>query len=318
MKCAAIDLGTNSVLCLIATVTRDPVSPPLVVHRDLARITRLGQNLSQEKKLHPNAIARTLKVLGEYRREIQEAGVLPENTFVLATAGLRRAQNAREFIEMVKADLGLSVQVIDGVREAALTALGVICGLRTHLSQTETFLVMDIGGGSTELIRAEKKGGLTQKGVSLPLGSVWLTERYLQDSDPPTKKAYEKMLEEIHRVLEEAAFSWSDISQVVGVAGTVTTLAAMEQKLKTYDARVVHGSHLSQKALRKWVDTLRELPVRERYSIPGLQKERADVILAGAAIAEAVVEKAGCTEQLICDQGIRYGILYEQGSQSRL
>lgn len=303
MKYAAIDIGTNTVLCLIAEVTSGQVS----VLEDLALIARLGEGLSHQGQLKPEARERTLVILEKYQKAIARHGVAPQCTRVIATAGLRKAANAQDFLDEVKQKLGFSIEIIDGDREAQLNHVAVHRGL--NLPPATPLLIMDIGGGSTEIITTDASGITGAK--SLALGSVWLTERHFKLEDPPSQRAYHNAEVEIQTLLGQAGFCWPKPATMIGIAGTITTLSAMHQQMTIYDPQKVHGSQLSRNAILKIEKTLLQIPLAEKIKLPGLQKERADVLLAGAMIARIVMQLAQVDALTVSDQGIRYGVLWE-------
>jgi exopolyphosphatase/guanosine-5'-triphosphate,3'-diphosphate pyrophosphatase len=310
MKYAAIDIGTNSVLCLICEIKKKSSSLNVLI--DLARIARLGQGLNQGHELLPEAMDRTLNILKDYQKEIIKCSVPPENIFVLATAGMRKAKNAEVFSQQIKDQLDWDLQIINGQKEAYLSYLGVWHGLKEKLSQDKPMIIMDIGGGSTELVRVNLQNKEPmENSMSLRLGSVWLTEKYLQDQDPPSSRTLQAMTKEIDQILSDSPMNWQDNPQVIGIAGTVTTLAAMAENLETYDPSIVHGKELTQDIIEKLFKKMIALPLAQRKKLAGLEPQRADVILAGTIIANRVLTKSQSKTLLVSDQGLRYGIIYE-------
>jgi exopolyphosphatase/guanosine-5'-triphosphate,3'-diphosphate pyrophosphatase len=256
VRVAAIDLGTNTTRLLVAEVVDGHIDE---LHRE-TRITRLGEGVDARGRLLPVPIARVRNVLSDYRRTLESLGA--ERTLAVATSAVRDAENGEAFLGEVEWSYGFVTQLLSGDEEAQLTRRGVDPAAGT--------LVLDIGGGSTELI-------LDERHVSLPMGSVRFTERYGED---------------VERCIAEAQALLPDLSPdaAIGVAGTVTTLAALDLGLEQYDRERVHGHRLSRAGAREQLDRLAGMNVTERRGLPALEPERAPVIVAGAAILVAVLD----------------------------
>jgi exopolyphosphatase/guanosine-5'-triphosphate,3'-diphosphate pyrophosphatase len=298
VRCAGIDVGTNTALCLIA----DTDGKTVEAVEDHAEIVRLGEGIDQSGELKPEAIARTLAALSRYVERIRALGCA--HVVGVGTESLRGVRNGHLFVNEATALLGTvggRFSVIDGEREAKLSwravraAFPSLQGVRT---------VLDIGGGSTELLVGERD---IESVISLPMGSVRLTERHLRH-DPPTAEEKAALQANIEAELQKAA---PPRGTVVGIAGTVTTLAAMSLGITKYDANVVHGSTLSYSVLQNMTKMLGETPLADRRRAPGLDPKRADVIYAGAVILERVLARAGADQVLVSDRGIRWGLVYE-------
>jgi exopolyphosphatase/guanosine-5'-triphosphate,3'-diphosphate pyrophosphatase len=300
-RIATIDIGTNTTLLLIAEAREGTIA----VLDDRAEITRLGRGIGNEGRLGQEGIDRTLAVLSGYAvlARVHEAPI-----FAIGTEALRRAPNAADFLSRAAALLDTPVEVVDGEREAALTFLAARLSFPEAAAQT--MMVVDIGGGSTEVIVARR--GAVELCRSLPLGSVRLTERHILH-DPPLADEVEAVRTEVVGHLAATPFpSETDRPCLVGVAGTVTTLAAMVQNLRSYDPALVHGYRLTLPALDKQIDRLRASVQREREAMAGLDPRRADVILSGALILSEIARRVGVAEVLVSDRGIRWGLLYEK------
>ena len=296
-RVASIDVGTNTVLLLIAEGDAD--SPRALVER--ATITRLGAGVDRTGRLAPDAIERTVSCLFEYGAAIRQHQV--DAIDVVCTSAARDAENGAEFIERAERALGATPRIIDGEEEAMLTFEGALTGLGLRGEVT----VFDIGGGSTEIIQGfVTEGGARVDGaVSLDVGSVRLTERHVT-TDPPRQ-------DEIARVRSDVELALADVPRpsprpLVGVAGTITTLAAIHAKLDVYDSARVHGSGLDATTVDALLTRLSALPLDARRAIPGLEPARADVIVAGAVIAQAVLAWAGADALLVSDRGVRWGL----------
>jgi exopolyphosphatase/guanosine-5'-triphosphate,3'-diphosphate pyrophosphatase len=297
MNLATIDIGTNTTLLLVAGT-----DPDVAVLDERAEITRLGRGIGRQGGLDPEAIARTLSVLRDYAAAARRHGA---RVAAVGTEALRRASNAAAFLTPAAEILGTEVEVIDGQREAALTFRAVVESFPA--ARDGELIVVDIGGGSTEIVLAS--AGRVEFRTSVPLGSVRLTEAFIRN-DPPTRAEYDAIAGAIDDAVRAVPFS-SRLATLVGVAGTVTSLAAMSLELATYDPARVHGHHLSRADLARQLTRLASATQAERERIVGLDPRRADVILAGAVILERIAAAAGAAEVLVSDRGIRWGLLYE-------
>ena len=284
MRVAAIDLGTNTTRLLVADVVDGTV-------HDLARrsqITRLGEGVDARGRLLPLPIARVRNTLSEYRRALEGYGA--ERVLAVATSAVRDAENGEAFLGEVEWSYGFTTRLLSGDEEAELTLRGV---------GVEDGLVVDIGGGSTELIGE----GLHE---SIDIGSVRLTERKLR-SDPPTERELEWAAASVRELLPDGPKP----QRAVGVAGTITTLAALDLGLEEYDPDRVHGHHLSADGVDRQRHRLAALPLAERREVPALEPERAPVIVAGAVILEEVMAHFGLDEIEASERDILHGIALE-------
>jgi exopolyphosphatase / guanosine-5'-triphosphate,3'-diphosphate pyrophosphatase len=301
VKLAALDVGSNTVLMLVAETAPDGSVNKLA---DLARITRLGRGVDASGKLDPGAAAQTLAAIVDFAGQARALGA--EKILGVATAALRDAHDGADFITQVKASAGVDLEIISGAAEAELSWLAVARGLT--LDPADKVLIVDIGGGSTELIRSEPGRKLDL--VSLQLGSVRLTER-LVHNDPPNAREAAGLRLAVDEALQE--LGWDFIPDVmVGIAGTVTTVCAVALGLQRYDAAVVHGHHLSRSEVLRAIGTFGALPLAERKKLPGLQEGRADVIFAGAAILERTMGHFKLDEVIVSDQGVRWGVIWRE------
>ncbi|MGC9984292.1 MAG: Ppx/GppA phosphatase family protein [Polyangia bacterium] len=300
-RVATIDIGTNTTLLLVAEASGGTIA----VLEDRAEITRLGRGIGTNGRLGQEGIDRTLAVLSGYAvlARVHEAPI-----FAIGTEALRRAPNAADFLCRAAALLDTPVEVINGEREAALTFLAARLSFPEAASQT--MMVVDIGGGSTEIVVARR--GVVESCRSLPLGSVRLTERHIHH-DPALADEVAAVRAEVVGHLAEMPFpSEADQPCLVGVAGTVTTLAAMMQDLQNYDPGLVHGYRLTLPALDRQSERLCASTQKEREAMAGLDPRRADVILSGAIILCEIVRRLGAAQVLVSDRGIRWGLLYEK------
>jgi exopolyphosphatase / guanosine-5'-triphosphate,3'-diphosphate pyrophosphatase len=299
-RVAAIDCGTNSIRLLIA----DPGRSGLVdVHREM-RVVRLGEGVDQTGRLAPQAIERTRNALVDYAAFISALGA--ESVRMVATSASRDASNAGEFRTMVRGVLGVSPEVISGTEEAALSFTGAVAGLP---GVADPLLVADIGGGSTELVL----GSPTEKRVfasySMDVGCVRMTERHLR-SDPPTEAQIAATVADLRAALELAAVEVPvrDAAAFVGVAGTVTTIAAIALELTAYSADAIHGSVIPYRAVAEVTDRLLAMTHEERAALPVMHPGRVDVIGGGALVLRTVMEFVGATEVIASEHDILDGI----------
>ena len=300
---ASIDIGTNSVLLLIAEKSGDE----LRAVRDEARITRLGEKLAATGVLADTAMERTLAVLRDYARICHEAGA--QEIIALGTAAMRRAGNGSAFAARIEHELGFTVHIIPEEEEAQLTYAASAAAFGRDIT------VMDIGGGSTEFIFMNSQKGIHENGIkaqSLELGVVTLTERFFTN-DPVSSEELEAAQTFIRSFLHEKldpAFFTNPAPSFIATAGTATSLVAMHLELEQFDAARVHGARLTASDIDALIEKIAALPVAQRLSLKGLQKGREDVILAGALIMREAMRLLGYTEATISDRGVRWGVLY--------
>lgn len=299
MRAAAIDIGTNSVLLLAVESTgEDPV-----VLVDRAVITRLGERVDGTRRLARAAIERTLACLRDYAEVLQELGV--ERLIAVGTSALRDAVGAGEFHAQVARILGTEIQVLSGEQEAEFAYHGALSGL----GLAGEIVVCDIGGGSTEVIHGvvDSAGSRIRAHESLGLGCVRLHERHVHH-DPPAEGEIVDMRREAREILGTSPLPAGAVLWV-GVAGTVTSLAAMILGIRPYDGQRVHGARVGARAIRMMADDIVRLSVADRRDLFGLEPARADVIAAGACIVSELVEMGGVNELIVSDRGVRWGLL---------
>ena len=298
-RVASIDIGTNTILLLVAEVGGKKIKPLF----EMETVVRLGEGVHRNGLLSKEAMDRGLQTLTQYLERCKTMEV--QKAFAVGTSALREAKNSEVFLKLVKRKLDLSIEIISGEEEARLSFLAVSRDLR-ELNQS--ILVIDVGGGSTEFILG--KGEWIEQWVSLPLGSVRFTEQFLH-SDPIQKREWREMEKEIGKLLLEIPHP-DDFFSMVAVGGTATTLASVEKGLKEFVPEKIHHHILKIEALRKQIDLYRSKTIEERRRIPGLSPARADVILAGGAILYMAMEALECPSALISYHGIRYGLIYKR------
>ena len=292
---AVIDIGTNTLLLLVVDDQRRRVV-------DLCRFGRLGKGLDASGRLADEAIAKSLDICGEYRGVMDEHGVAAPR--VIATQALREATNAAAFRAPAEQILRAPIEIIDGRREAEL-AFAAVASTFPELAR-DGYIVVDVGGGSTELITVAPGGRLVDA-VSVPIGAVRLTERHLAH-DPPTADEIRALDADIDRALAPVALPSG--APIVATAGTATTMAAVHLALAHYDPDAVTGLRLSRDEVDAQRARMLAATVAERRAMPGMPAERADVIAAGVAIYARAARRANAPALITCDRGIRWGLVY--------
>ncbi|MDX6510880.1 MAG: exopolyphosphatase / guanosine-5-triphosphate,3-diphosphate pyrophosphatase [Gaiellaceae bacterium] len=288
MRVAAVDIGTNSTRLLVADVEHGRVSE---LARE-TRITRLGEGVDARRRLLPVPIARVRNVLTDFRRTAESLGA--ERTLAVATSAVRDAENGEAFLGEIEWSYGFTTRLLSGDEEALLTLRGV----SSAGPLAPGTLIVDLGGGSTELITSDVH-------TSLDIGSVRLTERFLV-SDPPTPDELEACAEAVRSVLPAL-----DVGAAIGVAGTMTTVAALDLGLVEYDPERVHGHRVTAQAVTRQLERLAALPVDERRRVPGLEPERAPVIVAGLVLVRELLERFGLDGIEISERDLLDGIALE-------
>ncbi len=299
MRVAAIDCGTNSIRLLVADVEGDR---KVDVHREM-RVVRLGQGVDRTGELAPEAIERTRVALVDYASTCRELGV--EAMRMVATSASRDARNGKDFRDMVREVLGAEPDVVSGDEEAALSFDGATRGLDPA---DGPFLVMDIGGGSTELVLGTTS---VETGRSVDIGCVRLTERHLRD-DPPTAAqvaAAEADVDSALALVRETV-PVEKACTAVGLAGSVTTVAALALGLTAYDPGRIHLSRIPAAQVREVSDRLVAMTREERAALPVMHPGRVDVIGAGALVLATLVDRLELLEVLVSEADILDGIAW--------
>jgi len=300
---AGIDIGSNTLRLLIAKL--DSPNGLIELDSDL-RITRLGEGLHREGVLSSSAMARTVSVLKEFKEKI--SGYEVDDLIVIGTSAAREAKNREEFLGRVKEETGFAVELISGIEEARRTFLGVLVGVGPIRPR---MVVMDIGGGSTEFIIGEH--GKPSQIMTTDLGVVTLTERYLT-TDPVSAQDFDALQAAIENRLKPIRGSLVAEKPfcLVGTAGTITTLAAMDQRLDRYDPCRVNRYPLKKSAVARMLREFLSKTSQERSRMPSLEKGRENIIVAGTAILMMTMDRLECNELLVSDYGLREGILLDR------
>jgi exopolyphosphatase/guanosine-5'-triphosphate,3'-diphosphate pyrophosphatase len=288
-RVAAVDLGTNSTRLLVADVDGDDFEE--VVRR--LTITRLGEGVDERRRLLPLPIARVRNCLSEYRRELESLGA--ERTLAIATSAVRDAENGEAFLGEIEWSYGFTTRLLTGEEEAAMMIRGVTAG-RPPL---DGVLVVDIGGGSTELVLA--RDGNVAYSTSLDVGCVRITERFL-GSDPPSRPELAAARAYVRSLLPDLR-----AAHAIGVAGTVTTLATLDLGDPEYDPARTHGHRLPLACVEEQLERLAAMTTEERLALPGIEPGRAEVIVAGVVVLREVMTAYGLAEIEVSERDILHG-----------
>lgn len=296
MRVAALDCGTNTIRLLIADLIDGTLHD---VHREM-RIVRLGQGVDRTGVLAPEAIERTRVALADYAAVIAANDV--DRVRLVATSATRDARNRADFVQMVQSALGSAPEVVTGLAEAALAydgAVGTLPGVDRPV------LLVDLGGGSTELVL----GGAPVRAHSMDVGSVRMTERHLHD-DPPTQQQVDAAVADVRAAIEIARHDvpLGTGAALVGVAGTITTIAAISLELPRYDRDAIHGSRHSAARIAEITARLVRMDHDARAAVTVIHPGRVDVMTGGAIVLSTVVEECGAPEIVVSEHDILDGI----------
>jgi exopolyphosphatase/guanosine-5'-triphosphate,3'-diphosphate pyrophosphatase len=296
-RLASIDIGTNTVLLLIADISPDRSLNPLVYEQ---RVPRLGRGVDAFHRLHPDSMRRVIEVLREYSALIEE--YKPQHTTVFGTSAVRDATNAHEFAAIIRAETGFNLEILSGNDEALWTFRGAMSGLSEFTGAT----VVDIGGGSTEITIGTPQAIINS--TSLNIGSVRLTERLLKN-DPPDPQQVASLRTTVREAL--TAMAWSSLrdSILVAVAGTATTLALIDQGLSNFNRTAVSGYRLSRQSIAMLSHNLSQTSSQDIRKMGDFLEGRNDIIAAGAIILDEMMTVFGFTEVIVSERGVRYGIV---------
>jgi exopolyphosphatase / guanosine-5'-triphosphate,3'-diphosphate pyrophosphatase len=306
MRVGVVDIGTNSTRLLIADVEDGAID-------ELDRrseVTRLGQGVDTSGRLADEAMARVFATLDAYRDALDAAAVPPDARVAVLTSAARDAANGADFTERVKRDYGLDARTLAGEQEARLTFHGATHG-RDPADPTP-LLVFDIGGGSTELIVGAAGGDAPSFHVSLQAGVVRQTERHLH-GDPPPPHELQRLADDVRATIEAGVPEAvrASATSAIGVAGTATSLAAIDQELDPYDPRRVHGYVLERGEVELLLARLAQMPLARRREVRGLHPDRAPTIVAGAAILLEVLRAFGLDRAEVSEHDLLHGVALE-------
>jgi len=310
MRIAAIDIGTNAVLLLIADIDHNGLT---TIHHE-QRLPRLGRHVDQRGEIHPSAFDQIGWIINEYKNLSQQMKV--EKIAAVATSAVRDAANREEFLSYIERNTGIAVEVLSGDEEALSMYLGALSGFQDISSQCA---VIDIGGGSTEISYPTPRrfnGDPALRWYSFQMGAVRITERFFKES-PPTQaeihSARQYILEEISQV-QNPGF---DVYELIGVAGTVTTLACLDQQLMQFDVHKVRGYTMDRQRIDGWFSKLSALSAAEIRSLSEVTIGREDILTAGVLILQEAMTVLGFRQVRVSERGLRYGVImreWEKGS----
>jgi exopolyphosphatase / guanosine-5'-triphosphate,3'-diphosphate pyrophosphatase len=291
-RVASVDLGTNSTRLLVADVDGDRLDE--VVRR--LTITRLGEGVDERRRLLPLPITRVRNCLTDYRRELEALGA--NRTLAIATSAVRDAENGEAFLGEIEWSYGFTTRLLDGSEEAALMYRGVTAG-RPPVHET---LLVDIGGGSTELVLGSDGG--PQESTSLDVGCVRVTERYL-NSDPPTTQELAAAAAQVRSLLPPF-----EARAAIGVAGTVTTLATLDLGLAEHHPQRTHGHRVARASVERELQRLSAMRLQERLEVPGMEPGRAPVIVAGLVVLREIMGAYDFAEIEVSERDILHGAAF--------
>jgi exopolyphosphatase/guanosine-5'-triphosphate,3'-diphosphate pyrophosphatase len=302
MVFAAVDVGSNTLRLLVAEV-RDGNLKPLRYERV---ITRLARGMNDTGLLEDAAAKRSIEVLKEFAEIIQVSGA--SRARCVGTSALREARNSAIFLSMAREASGMEIDLVSGEEEAALMARGVLSSIR----KPDSYVIVDIGGGSTELIYSA--GQNTVGYITEPVGVVKMAEAHMH-SDPPSEEELAAIRAEAdllsRKVLEKVSMHMGETGDLIGTAGTASTLAAIDLGLERFDHRKVHNHKIGIEKLNRMFAMLKSLPLAERAGIKGLEPQRADLIIPGIILTISLMENLGFTSMLISNAGLLEGTVLE-------
>ncbi|SMQ16805.1 exopolyphosphatase / guanosine-5'-triphosphate,3'-diphosphate pyrophosphatase [Streptomyces sp. Ag82_O1-12] len=320
-RVAAVDCGTNSIRLLVADATGASGAGATGELVDLDRrmtIVRLGQGVDRTGRLAPEALQRTFAACREYAAIIKEHGA--ERLRFVATSATRDAENRDEFVRGVLDILGVEPEVISGDQEAAFSFTGATKELAGGDHLPKPYLVVDIGGGSTEFVVGDDR---VRAARSVDVGCVRMTERHLvRDgvvSDPPSEEQIAAMRADIEAALDlaEQTVPLREARTLVGLAGSVTTVSAIAQELPEYDSEAIHHSRVSHEKVREITEWLLRSTHAERAAVPSMHPGRVDVIGAGALVLLSIMERIGAQEVVVSEHDILDGIAWSCAVEAR-
>lgn len=307
MRVAGIDIGTLTCRLLVAAVSSEGLVDAI---RSERKILRLGEGVDQTKRLNSEAMSRVIETIREWKAIIESHGV--ERYTAVATSAVREAGNREEFLDRVRSETGVEIEVIDGKEEARRTFLGI----RSGLPDVRSILGLDIGGGSMEFIASRQ--GQPLKTTSIDMGVVRLTERVLQ-RDPPGATEIQQAETLVRALTRGARREIGDVTDLtlVGTAGTITSLAAAAQELPTYDPARIQNYVLELPVIRRIECSVFGKTQAQRVGMPGLETGREGVIAAGVLILRCVMEELNAVRCVVSEYGLREGVLVHLAQSCR-
>lgn len=299
MILAAVDIGTNSVKYLLAEADGEKGATVL---KDAVKITKLGEGLRKSGQISRPALHRTADAVYQFVTDAKRNGA--DVIRIVGTMALRTACNARELIDKLRELTGIETEILSGDEEARLSFSGAISGF--DMNNVNRYCTIDTGGGSTELVFAEK-GEIVCK-ASLKTGALVLTEKFFSN-ESVLKKDFENAEDELKHIFRSVKPPFK-VDMAVGIGGNVTSMASVYKRMDEYDPEKAQGTVLPEEEVERQIGEYLLKSPEERRKIPGLDPERADIILAGACIIRYAMRFVGCREIVVSDRGLRHGILY--------
>jgi len=295
---ATIDVGSNSVLVLVS----ERIKSSFVTILDSLQVCRLGEGLNQRGKFSEQAMVRTMTAICEFKRLADEYGA--SEIAAVGTMAMRSASNSEQFVSMVRSKCGVQIEVLTGQEEARFAYLGARDVIQ---DKRQRVVIIDVGGGSTEFIHGS--GQEINRSYSLNVGALHLTEQFLRH-DPP-------LAEEINSIKNYLSSVFAHIERqknirLVGVGGTITTLSAVNLRMRTYDPNLIHGSVLNRQDIESQIERFASMNREQRCKLPGLQANRAGIILAGAIVVEQVMDKMHKRNLVVSARGVRHGLMLDR------
>lgn len=297
MRVASIDIGSNTILLLIAEISKSGSLKPLLDEQSFARI---GKDVFTTGLIDSEALGRARPILERYKARIQELTV--DSILVTGTSPFREAVNGAEFAEQISSEFGFSIDVLSGEEEARLTYVGAISGVQPRDLGGE-FCVIDIGGGSTEISIGDRMKIHTT--MSLPVGAVRITQSFLTNSEGQESVGWRSAVENIDFNLDAVALP--EISSCIGVAGTITTLACLFRRLPTFEIEKIDGTVLEKSTVYDLLTYLAGRSAEELRTIPCISRGREDIIVGGALILSRFLERTKTNQITASVRGLRYG-----------
>lgn len=303
---ASIDIGTNTLLLLIAEISEKGLT---VIHEE-QQVPRLGEGVDGERNLSDSAVNRVIRSLKDFKRLIEERYPDVRDTMVTATSAVRDARNRKKFLSRVKKETGFNIYLLSGLEEALFTFRGANSVLP---SNRRPAAVLDIGGGSTEIAWGEE-GELVDR-HSYDMGCVRYTERYFPH-DRPNQEQINKCRKEAADILKYKLFSFPEDVILIGVSGTVTSLAYMKLDIDSYKTSMLDGKVFQRSELRDWIEDVQKKKAAElTEEYPEVMEGRADIFLAGLLILEQVMSMYGFEQLVVSTGGIRHGAILEMADK---
>lgn len=295
-KIAAIDIGTNSMRLLVAEVEGGQI----LKKKKTVYYTRIGEGVNKTRRINEAAFERNLRALETIKEICMEEEV--DDYMIFGTSALRDASNGGEFIAAAKRLHNMDIRILTGKEEASYGLLGVSSSL--HL---QDMLIMDVGGGSTELVMVSKEVPVFLKSVDV--GAVRMKEMFIRN-DPPLENEIGKLELYVKNKIGDSLNEIATEGEMVGIGGTATTLSSMIQEMECYDPDRINGSRVSRKELTELIEKMKTMNYEERVQITGLDEKRADIILAGMVIVKAVLEATGKDHFIVSDSDNLEGSIY--------